>query len=432
MARALALDVTDAGVLGVGEGGVLVGPSPGYAVVEEGAVLVGAGGPRPRPPPAALRDEPLLGAARRRAPRPAVPRRAHRRRPGPRPPAEPLERTRQRGSRRWSWRCPASTGRRPWAGSSASPRPWRCPVVGLVDAAVAAAAVGFPGERLLLADVHLHRATVTELRQAEEIVRERVATIDRWGLEEVHDALARRIAQSFVHKTRFDPFHAAETEQALHDRLPDWLERLRARGPRALSLSGWRRERARDRGDAGRRRGLGPELRRGAGAEGEPAPAPGEPTTLLVSARAARLPGPRLPTLAMRGTEVAARRRAGGGGGGAPRARFAAPAETGGGLPFVTRLARREPSPEDASLGGGASSGRRRSRQRRAAHGRRRSTDPRAPGAPRPPPRRASRWSWAPPLRPTPAVSASTARPPASPGPTAASSRSAARWCWRT
>ena len=39
MARALALDVTDAGLLGVAEGGRLVGPSPGYALVEDGSTL---------------------------------------------------------------------------------------------------------------------------------------------------------------------------------------------------------------------------------------------------------------------------------------------------------------------------------------------------------------------------------------------------------
>ena len=75
-----------------------------------------------------------------------------------------------------------------------------------------------------------------------EIVRERVATIERWGLEEVMDALARRIAQAFVHKTRFDPFHVAETEQTLHDRLPGWLERLSREDRLALSLSGGGRD----------------------------------------------------------------------------------------------------------------------------------------------------------------------------------------------
>ena len=41
MGRALALDVTDAGVLGIGEGGKLVGPSPGYALADGKTLLVG-------------------------------------------------------------------------------------------------------------------------------------------------------------------------------------------------------------------------------------------------------------------------------------------------------------------------------------------------------------------------------------------------------
>jgi hypothetical protein len=41
VARALALDVSDAGVLGVAEGGALLGPSPGYALVDGETRLVG-------------------------------------------------------------------------------------------------------------------------------------------------------------------------------------------------------------------------------------------------------------------------------------------------------------------------------------------------------------------------------------------------------
>ena len=46
------------------------------------------------------------------------------------------------------------------------------PVVALVATEGGAATAGFAGERLLLVDLHLHRASVTELRQGEEIVRE--------------------------------------------------------------------------------------------------------------------------------------------------------------------------------------------------------------------------------------------------------------------
>jgi hypothetical protein len=225
------------------------------------------------------------------------------------------------------------------------------PVVGLVDTAVAAAAVGFPGERMLLADVHLHRATVTELRQGGEIVRERVVTIERWGLAEVHDALARRLSQAFVRETRFDPFHAAETEQTLHDRLPGWLERLAREDRLVLSLSGGGRDHevevARSEVEEWART-YAEELAQQVSLLKHP----GQPTTLLVSAHAARIPGLVARLAALRGSEVVL----------VPEQAVAAGAlrehETlragKEGLRFVTRLVRREPRPEEGSLGGGA------------------------------------------------------------------------------
>ena len=351
MARALAFDVTDAGVLGVGEGGVLVGPSPGYALVEEGSLLVG---------PEAL-------ARARLRPRFVMSRFWERL------DAVPLGRPFPDGLTaadlvhahlRSLW---ADVGAETAEVVLAVPgfhtsealgrllgitQALGIPVVGLVDAAVAAAAVGFPGERLLLADVHLHRATVTELRQGEEIVRERVATIERWGLEEVNDALARRIAQAFVHKTRFDPFHAAETEQALHDRLPGWLERLGREDRVALSLSGGGRdhevevERAEVEEWA---RKYAEELAQKVSLLKHP----GEPTTLLVSAHAARIPGLVARLAAMRGSEVVLVPEQAAAAG-ALREHETLRAVKGGLRLFVTRLERREPMPEEGSPGVGA------------------------------------------------------------------------------
>jgi hypothetical protein len=351
MARTLALDVSDAGVLGVGEGGVLVGPSPGYAVVEEGAVLVG---------------QEALARARLR-PRFVMSRFWERL------DAEPLGRPFPDGLTaadlvhahlRSLWAdagagitevvlaVPGFHGPEALGRLLGIAQALEMPVVGLVDAAVAAAAVGFPGERLLLADVHLHRAMVTELRQGEEIVRGRVATIDRWGLEEVYDALARRIAQSFVNKTRFDPFHAAEAEQALHDRLPGWLERLQRENRVALSLSGGGRDHEVEvtRADIEEwARKYAEELAQKVGLLKHP----GEPTTLLVSAHAARIPGlvPRLN--AMRGSEVVLVPEQAAAAG-ALRERETLRVGKQGLRLFVTRLERRQPSPEEGSLGGGA------------------------------------------------------------------------------
>ena len=350
MGRALALDVTDAGVLGIGEGGALIGPSPGYAVVETDRVLVGEEAlrcarlrprfvmsrfwerldtePLGRPFPDGLTAADLVHAHLRS-----------------------LWERAGRGVGEVVLTVPGVHGSEALGRLVGIAQALEMPVVGLVDTAVATATAGFPGERLLLADVHLHRASVTELRQGEEIVRERVATIDRWGLDEMHDAVARRIAERFVQRTRFDPLHAAESEQALHDHLPGWLERLGKEERALLSLSSGSRDHEIEVSRADVEvwaRMYGEELAQKVSLLKKP----GEPTTLLVSARAARLPGLVGRLSAMRSTEVV-RVPEQAAAAGALREREALRAGEEG-LRFVTRLERREPSPEDRSVGGGA------------------------------------------------------------------------------
>ncbi len=346
MARALAFDVTDAGVLGVDGEGTVVGPSPGYALVEEGRVLVGPqalsrarlrprfvmsrfwerldAAPLGRPFPDGLTSADLVHAHLRS-----------------------LWTKVGAGVSEVVLAVPGFHGSEALGRLLGITQALEMPVVGLVDAAVAAASTGFPGERLLLADVHLHRATVTELRQGDEIVRERVATIERWGLEEVHDALARRIAQAFVHKTRFDPFHDAETEQALHDRLPGWLERLEEEDRVALSLDGG----GRDHEVEVERSEVEEWARKYAEELAQKMSLlkhPGEPTTLLVSAHAARIPGLVARLATMRGSGVV---RVPGSlaAAGALRAHERLRAVKGGLRLFVTRLERRRPSPDEGA-----------------------------------------------------------------------------------
>jgi hypothetical protein len=177
------------------------------------------------------------------------------------------------------------------------------PVSGLVDAAVAAASAGFPGERLLHVDVGLRRVVVTEIRQGAALVRERVARIDRWGQDEVHDAEMRGAAAAFVLQSRFDPLHDAATEQALFDRLPAWLAALE-RDERAT----WRLpfaageatvEVTRSEVEAWTAR-FAEELSQQVSVFKRV----GEPLTVLVSAHAARLPGLTGRLAAIRGVEV--------------------------------------------------------------------------------------------------------------------------------
>ncbi|MFQ5701394.1 MAG: hypothetical protein ACE5HU_06080, partial [Acidobacteriota bacterium] len=100
------------------------------------------------------------------------------------------------------------------------------PVTGMVDAAVAAAANGYPGDRLLHLDLQLHRVVATELAQNHDIARQRVQISRNTGLAGLHDAWARRVAEIFVGRTRFDPLHSASSEQELYSALLDILGRL--------------------------------------------------------------------------------------------------------------------------------------------------------------------------------------------------------------
>jgi hypothetical protein len=103
-------------------------------------------------------------------------------------------------------------------------------VEAMVDAGVAASALRYDGRQLLYVDASLKTVSATRVNQAE------VATIDACemsqatGLAEFTDEMVRAIARVFVLETRFDPLHKAETEQALYDGLPVWLEALYREG----------------------------------------------------------------------------------------------------------------------------------------------------------------------------------------------------------
>lgn len=99
-------------------------------------------------------------------------------------------------------------------------------VTGLVDAAVAATTVLVPGRELVHLDFHLHAALLTRLEQADGVRRGEVVALPRAGLRPLEDAWAHAVAGAFVRQTRYDPLHAAESEQALYDRLGDWLAAL--------------------------------------------------------------------------------------------------------------------------------------------------------------------------------------------------------------
>jgi len=97
------------------------------------------------------------------------------------------------------------------------------PVVGLVDAAVAATRREYQGAVPVHVDLSLHVATLSRLGQTGQAQLDRSAVIETSGLMSLYDAWIGVIADAFVKQSRFDPLHTAETEQLLLDSLAGWL-----------------------------------------------------------------------------------------------------------------------------------------------------------------------------------------------------------------
>jgi len=209
------------------------------------------------------------------------------------------------------------------------------PVEGIIDAAVAGAATVPTNGHLLHLDLELNGVVLTELTSTRELVRRRVQLGDHTGLVPLRDAWVKRIAKSFVSRTRFDPLHVAATEQALYRRLAEVLPRLcretRAvvemeAGGRTHTVEVERAELVESvAADYDGLQQLVRQLKR-----------VGQPTTILLSERAAGLPGFEA-HLAEFGDADIVRLRPAAAAEGALR-HFEAARSPGEALPYITRL----------------------------------------------------------------------------------------------
>jgi len=109
-------------------------------------------------------------------------------------------------------------------------------VRGFWPISIAAAAEPEQGEMLLYLDIHLHRMELTCMRQAERLYHTDTMTLPGKGMLNWHREWVDAIASEFVHTTRFDPLHRAETEQELYDRLPAITAALRDSGAAGIEI----------------------------------------------------------------------------------------------------------------------------------------------------------------------------------------------------
>lgn len=98
-------------------------------------------------------------------------------------------------------------------------------VAGFVDSAVAAASVGPGSGRVRYLDVQLQRALITELDLAGEVGKAGLSELPDCGLGRLLDGWVNVVADRFVRDTRFDPLHAAATEQQVFDQVYGWMRR---------------------------------------------------------------------------------------------------------------------------------------------------------------------------------------------------------------
>lgn len=95
-------------------------------------------------------------------------------------------------------------------------------VSGFVDSAVAAASVSELPASVCHLDVHLHRTCLTLLDVGADVVRTGADEVADCGVANLLEGWVNVIADRFVRDTRFDPLHAAETEQQLYNQVYDW------------------------------------------------------------------------------------------------------------------------------------------------------------------------------------------------------------------
>ena len=100
---------------------------------------------------------------------------------------------------------------------------------GFVDSAVLMGSVTELRPKTWLLDLHATRCCLTELQASNEggqaVSRGAVEDVTGFGLSACLDGWANLIADRFVQDTRFDPLHAADSEQQLYDQLHTWAER---------------------------------------------------------------------------------------------------------------------------------------------------------------------------------------------------------------
>ena len=98
-------------------------------------------------------------------------------------------------------------------------------ICGFVDIAVLMGSTARLSPPSWVLDLHAHRCCLTELHSMDGVSRGAVELVTAAGFNSCLDGWANLAADRFVQELRFDPMHAAESEQQLYDQLRTWAQR---------------------------------------------------------------------------------------------------------------------------------------------------------------------------------------------------------------
>ncbi|MHC4415627.1 MAG: hypothetical protein ACYS0G_10115 [Planctomycetota bacterium] len=115
-------------------------------------------------------------------------------------------------------------------------RELKLPLEGLVASPVALELDRDLSGPVMVVDLALHRCVLSVVEAGERVVLVRTRVCPDVGLHDFRRQWIKAVGDEFVRSTRFDPRHDADTEQRLHDRLPEVLDALATSGSFSLSL----------------------------------------------------------------------------------------------------------------------------------------------------------------------------------------------------
>lgn len=110
------------------------------------------------------------------------------------------------------------------------------PACAMVDGALAACLGVRDGGLVVHVGMHLHRSVVTAIDIGERARRISCERLEGLGSIGLYERLIELVRDRFVSTSRFDPLHRAQSEQAIYDRLPSWIEMLSTRDSIAIEI----------------------------------------------------------------------------------------------------------------------------------------------------------------------------------------------------